>query len=40
MYDILKIGGENKFTVSASAEKTEILYFFTFDELRTTQLHA
>jgi hypothetical protein len=32
-YDILNIGGEEKLTVSLSAEKTEILYYVTFDEL-------
>jgi hypothetical protein len=32
-YDILNIGGEEKLTVPLSAEKTEILYYVTFDEL-------
>ena len=32
-YDILNVGGEEKLTVSLSAEKTEILYYVTFDEL-------
>jgi hypothetical protein len=32
-YDILNIGGEEKPTVPLSAEKTEILYYVTFDEL-------
>jgi hypothetical protein len=31
--DILNIGGEEKLTVPLSAEKTEILYYVTFDEL-------
>jgi uncharacterized protein YqgV (UPF0045/DUF77 family) len=32
-YDILNIGSEEKLTVPLSAEKTEILYYVTFDEL-------
>jgi hypothetical protein len=32
-YDILNVGGEEKLTVPLSAEKTEILYYVTFDEL-------
>jgi hypothetical protein len=32
-YDILNTGGEEKLTVPLSAEKTEILYYVTFDEL-------
>jgi hypothetical protein len=32
-YDILNIGGKEKLTVPLSAEKTEILYYVTFDEL-------
>jgi hypothetical protein len=32
-YDILNIGGEEKLTVPLSAEKTEIMYSVTFDEL-------
>jgi hypothetical protein len=32
-YDILNIGGEEKLTVTLSAEKTEILYYVTFDKL-------
>jgi hypothetical protein len=32
-YDILSIGGEEKLTVPLSAERTEILYYVTFDEL-------
>jgi uncharacterized protein YqgV (UPF0045/DUF77 family) len=32
-YDTLNIGGEEKLTVPLSAEKTEILYCVTFDEL-------
>jgi hypothetical protein len=32
-YDILNIGDEEKLTVPLSAEKTEILYYVTFDEL-------
>jgi uncharacterized protein YqgV (UPF0045/DUF77 family) len=32
-YDVLNIGGEEKLTVPLSAEKTEILYYVTFDEL-------
>jgi hypothetical protein len=32
-YDILNIGGKEKLTVPLSAEKTEILYYDTFDEL-------
>jgi len=32
-YDILNIGGEEKLTVPLSAEKTEIMYHVTFDEL-------
>jgi len=32
-YDILNIGGEEKLTVPLSTEKTEILYYVTFDEL-------
>ena len=32
-YDILNIGGEEKLTVPLSAEKTEILYYCTLDEL-------
>jgi hypothetical protein len=31
--DILNRGGEEKLTVPLSAEKTEILYYVTFDEL-------
>jgi uncharacterized protein YqgV (UPF0045/DUF77 family) len=32
-YDILNIGGEEKLTVPLSAEKTEILYYVTLDEM-------
>jgi hypothetical protein len=32
-YDILNTGGEEKLTVPLSAEKTEIRYYVTFDEL-------
>jgi len=32
-FDILSIGGEEKLTVPLSAEKIEILYYVTFDEL-------
>jgi hypothetical protein len=32
-YGILNIGGEEKLTVPLSAEKTEIRYYVTFDEL-------
>jgi len=32
-YDILNIAGEEKLTVPLSAEKAEILYYVTFDEL-------
>jgi len=37
---ILNIGGEEKLTVPLSAEKTEILYYVTFDELFNVILEA